>query len=46
MINGSSIKTIVAVIATSLGVLIAGLSFLVLSHLIHISDLIRIVQKH
>lgn len=37
MINGSSIKTIVAVIATSLGVLIAGLSFLVLSHLIHIS---------
>lgn len=37
MINGSSIKTIVAVIATSLGVLIAGLSFLILSHLIHVS---------
>ena len=37
MLNGASIKTWVAVIATSLGVIISGLSFLVLSQLIHIS---------
>lgn len=38
MLNGPSIKTWVAVIATSLGVIISGLSFLVLrSQLIHIS---------
>ena len=37
MLNGPSIKTWVAVIATSLGVIISGLSFLVLSLLIHIS---------
>ena len=37
MLNGSSIKTWVAIIATSLGVIISGLSFLALSHFIHIS---------